>query len=305
MIESVASLRRFFSRRVFRGPSELRAGWRLCIFLAIAVVLIKASNLIIGLHGIEDTTSFLVRKALDFLILLLASSIMGRIERRTIADYGLPWREMFRAQFWQGALLGFASITSLLVGMRLVNVFHFGTIALRGTDAWRWGGVYALVFILVALKEEFLARGYCLFTLATGIGFWPAAILSSALFGYGHHGNSGEVWLGSFNAGAFGLLACFLLRRTGNLWMAIGLHMSFDWGESYFYGVANSGHAVPGHLLNSSSSGPPWFSGGTVGPEGSLLCTLLIAVVWLLCAAWLREVKYLKVTPIQASGGSF
>ena len=149
-----------------------------------------------------------------------------------------------------------------------------------------------MVFLLVGLREEFRSRGYLQYTLSLGIGFWPAALLSAALFGYGHRGNSGEDWIGLFNAGVFGLLACFLLRRTGNLWMPIGLHLAFDWGETYFYGVANSGQKLPGHLLDSSSSGPAWLSGGTVGPEGSVLCTLLIVMVWIGCAAWLREVKY-------------
>jgi uncharacterized protein len=68
--------------------------------------------------------------------------------------------------------------------------------------------------------------------------------------------------------------------------------MAFDWSETYLYGVADSGQVLPGHLLNSSSSGPAWLSGGTVGPEGSLLCTLLLLMLWLICAAWLREAKY-------------
>src|SRR5712664_650666 len=146
------------------------------------------------------------------------------------------------------------------------------------------------------MREEFRARGYGLFTLSAGIGFWPAAILSAAFFGYSHHGNSGRIGSG---CSTFGLLACLLLRRTGTLWMPIGLHMAFDWGETYFYGVANSGQTLRGHLLNSSSSGPAWLSGGTVGPEGSLLCTMLIVVVWLICAGWLREAKYPKPAPVQ------
>jgi membrane protease YdiL (CAAX protease family) len=294
MIETDESLRPSVLHRVFYGPSELRAGWRLCIFLAIVIALINASNFMVRrlLHGADDTSLFLAREVMDFLVFLFASWIMGRIEGRMIADYGLPSRKMFRAQFWQGVVLGFASITALLGGMRAAGVFYFGSIALRGTNVWKWAAVYAFVFILVALREEFRARGYALFTLSTGIGFWPAAILSAAFFGYSHHANSGEDWIGLFNAGAFGLLACFLLRRTGNLWMPIGLHMAFDWGETYFYGVADSGQVLPGHLLNSSSSGPALLSGGTVGPEGSLLCTLLIVVVWLICAGWLREVKY-------------
>jgi membrane protease YdiL (CAAX protease family) len=303
MTEAEQPARASVLRRVFYGPSELRAGWRLLIFLAMVIALVNANNVMIRLllRGQDSATLFLVREVMDFLIFLFASGIMGRIEGRTIADYGLPWRTMFRVQFWQGVLLGFASITGLLVAMRTVGVFRFGGLALHGVDIWEWAAVYGLVFILVALREEFRVRGYGLYTLSAGIGFWPAAIVSSAYFGYAHHANPGEDWLGLFNAGALGLLMCLLLRRTGNLWMPIGLHTAFDWGETYFYGVANSGQALPGHLLNSSSSGAHWLSGGTVGPEGSLLCTLLIVVIWLICAGWLREIKYPKPTAIQNS----
>jgi membrane protease YdiL (CAAX protease family) len=303
MIAAAPSSNSTIFRRIFYGPSELRAGWRLLIFLGIVSGLIKANNLLVGrlLLGVDTTALFLENEVMDFLIFLLGSWIMGRIEHRTISDYGLPWRQTFRTQFWQGVAIGFAAITSLLVAMRLAGVFYFGTIALHGMDVWKWAAVYALVFILVALREEFRARGYALYTLTAGIGFWPAAIISAAIFGYGHHGNSGEDWIGIFNAGLFGLLACFLLRRTGNLWMPIGVHMAFDWGETYFYGVADSGNVLPGRLLNSSSAGVPWLSGGTVGPEGSVLCTLMMIVVWVICAAWLREVKY-PTTLDQSSG---
>ncbi len=80
--------------------------------------------------------------------------------------------------------------------------------------------------------------------------------------------------------------------------MPIGFHLSFDWAETYFYGVANSGQTLPGHLLSSSFSGPAWLSGGTVGPEGSALSTLLLVILWAICAAWLRGVKY---PPVQSS----
>jgi len=108
MAESIESVNHNVLRRVVYGHGELRAGWRLSIFLAIVIALINASNLVFRrlLSGVDDATSFLVRELMDFLIFLLASWIMGRLERRTIADYGLPWRIMFRRQFWQGVLLG-------------------------------------------------------------------------------------------------------------------------------------------------------------------------------------------------------
>jgi membrane protease YdiL (CAAX protease family) len=126
-------------------------------------------------------------------------------------------------------------------------------------------------------------------TLASGIGFWPAAIASAVYFGYSHHNNTGEDWIGLFNAGFFGLFQCFLLRRTGNRWFPIGVHAAFDWSETYFYGVADSGQKLPGHLFESTTSGVPWLSGGTVGPEGSVLATALVAAMWLACAVLLRE----------------
>jgi uncharacterized protein len=305
MIEPERFSRTSLFHRTFYGHTELRAGWRLLMFLCITIPAIRAGNLLVGrllperaaaeaASGSDDTALYLIRLVVQLLVILLASWIMARIEGRTVANYGLPWREMFQVRFWQGVLLGFASITGLLVAMRVVGVFHFGSIALHGFDIVKWGLAWTLVFTLVAAYEEFRARGYGLFTLSSGIGFWPAAILSAVYFGYSHHGNSGEDLIGLFNAGAFGLLACFLLRRTGTLWLPVGFHMAFDWGETFFYGVANSGQVLPGHLLNASSSGPAWLSGGSVGPEGSLLATVLLVIVWLICARWLRKVNYPK-----------
>jgi len=217
---------------------------------------------------------------------------MARLERRTIADYGLPRLQAFGTRTWQGALAGFASISALLGAMRIAGAFHLSGLALRGIEIWKYALLWGAVFVVVALFEEFFFRGYVLFTLTTGVGFWPAAIVSSAAFGYVHHSNSGETWVGAFAAGMVGLLFCLLLRRTGYLWMAIGFHTAWDWGETYFYGVADSGYVAPGHLFKATFSGPQWLTGGTVGPEGSYLCLGLLVLLWLIFALWLREEKY-------------
>ena len=99
------------------------------------------------------------------------------------------------------------------------------------------------------------------------------------VFGALHLGNTGEAKFGAVMAGAFGLLAAFSLWRTGNLWFAIGMHGAWDWGESFFYGVPDSGVALKGHLMNASFHGPEWLTGGTVGPEGSILVAAVL-VLW-------------------------
>jgi len=288
-----------FIAKAFVGPGGIRAGWRLIIFLAILVGLIAGLSFIARTffhvkppRGPLGPLSLLHNEGVAVLILLFASWVMSRIEHRRIADYGLPVRRAFRSQFWKGVLCGFTAITAVLAGMRLAGVFRFGTIGLRGFEPYEYALLWGLAFLLVGLFEEFFFRGYALFTLTMGMTFWPSAILLSALFGLIHLGNSGESRIGALEAGFTGLLFCFLLRRTGDLWMPIGFHAAWNWGQTYFYGVPDSGLAAQGHLFNPAFSGPTWLTGGSVGPEGSLISIGVLVVLCCIFALWLREKKY-------------
>ena len=264
------------------------------MFVVIVVALMFAKTALLPSlpHSSDPVFHYVADKILKFAVILLASWIMARIEARTIAAYGLPWRMMFGPQFWRGAAMAFVGLTGFLTLARFAGVFSFGEIALRGNEIWKWGALYSVGFIIVALQEEFHYRGYLLYTLTKAIGFWPAAIALSAGFGFSHLGNFGETWLGIFNASAGGLFFCFLLRRSGDLWMPIGFHASWDWTQTYLYGVPDSGRVLPGHLFSGSFLGPQWFTGGTVGPEGSVLLTLLLILFWFSVSAWMRETRY-------------
>ncbi len=117
---------------------------------------------------------------------------------------------------------------------------------------------------------------------AEGAGFWQAAWVTSACFGFIHTGNNGENWIGIFSAAAIGFVFCVSIRVTGSAWWAIGCHAAWDWAETYFYGTADSGLVAQGHYLNTSPAGPVLWSGGTDGPEGSVL--ILPTVLLLLLA---------------------
>ncbi len=117
---------------------------------------------------------------------------------------------------------------------------------------------------------------------AEGAGFWQAAWVTSACFGFIHTGNNGENWIGIFSAAAIGFVFCVSIRVTGSAWWAIGCHAAWDWAETYFYGTADSGLVAQGHYLNTSPAGTVLWSGGTDGPEGSVL--ILPTVLLLLLA---------------------
>jgi membrane protease YdiL (CAAX protease family) len=151
---------------------------------------------------------------------------------------------------------------------------------------------YALYFILVSFFEEFLFRGYTLYTGSTSVGFWPSAVILSLMFGGVHLMNSGESPVGALAAAAIGLFFCLTVRRTGDLWFAIGFHTSWNWAQSFLYSVPNSCTKMTGHLTNSALQGPVWLSGGSVGPEGSALCFLLIVLLWIIFSRIYPAAKY-------------
>lgn len=302
LFQSTASRASTRVGRIFYGRRELRAGWRLLIFVGMVAGLMPAGNLVVRtvLPNPGEVASHLTNKIVNVVAFLVASLIMGRLEGRTLGDYGLPWKQMFGTRFWQGTAIGFAGVTALLGTMRTASVFQLRGLALHDADIWKWAGLYAVAFFIVGLEEEYRFRGYLLFTGTTGIGFWPSAVILSSLFGVGHISNAGETWVGALNAALGGLVFAGLLRRSGSLWLPLGVHAAWDWAQTYFYGVADSGAVLPGHLFNSSFSGSVWLTGGSVGPEGSVLCTLLLAVIWMLCSAWLREARY--PSPLAISG---
>ena len=224
--------------------------------------------------------------------LLLSAAVMSAIERRSFSDYALPSRGIFGSQFWQGVLWGFSALTVLLLLMTFAHGFSFGDLALRGPELIHYAWLWAAAFLAIAFVEEFLFRGYALFTLNTGMGFWPGAILLSALFGAVHIKNRGETWVGALAAALIGLFFCFTVRRTGSLWFAIGLHFMWDYSESFIYSVPDSGVMVTGHLLNSSVHGPAWLTGGAVGPEASGLVFVIIGLLFILFARLYPEVRF-------------
>jgi uncharacterized protein len=270
-----------YVRTLFLGPDGLRPGWGLVFFALTSYFLqLAAVRLAWGSdYGASGLWSMLLEESGVFLAALIPSLVLAQVERRSWGSYGLPLRQVFGKLFWVGTLWGFTGITLLIFSLRGLNAFDFGHLVLHGPRIARFAAFWGLLFLLVGLFEEFLFRGYAQFTLDRGIGFWPASIVLSSAFGLVHLRNGGESWVGALAAAAIGFFFCFTLRRTGTLWFAVGFHAAWDWGETFFYSVPDSGMVSPGHLLSSSLHGRAWLTGGSVGPEGSALCFVVIALL--------------------------
>ena len=274
---------------IFLGPRGVRAGWRM--LNAIFLWIIFSALLMVALVAIPAIRSWTYTQNLRIMTpslllfgdgiaaiaAILSGIVIARLEQRSFAGYGLPLNGDSVKRAAQGLIFGFVMVSALIGLIAVAHDFSFGQRALTVWDAARYGLFYALGFMTLAFFEEFSFRGYLQAILAPGAGFWPAAVLLSVFLGAIHLDNPGETYVGVMTAACFGLLAAFSLRRTGGIWLAIGMHMAWDWGLTYFYSVPDSGIPAVGHLMKSSLHGTRWIAGGLAGPEGSVFAFLVLA----------------------------
>ena len=292
----------FSFHKVFIGKEGLRAGWGVLIFIAIfAALMFIATVLNSKLHlGQQRPTSVTaislsfgyVQESMLAAAALLSTWIMSKIERRG-RTYGFGGRSKLPLLF-VGLLSGLILISLLVFVLWKAGFLVVEQRVIFGADVFRYGLLWLFVFFLVGVAEESLTRGYLLDTLtrglawlyaylfktrhSTALGFWTAAIVLSVIFFLGHTGNPGESPVGLLSVFAAGMFFCFSIWRTGSLWWAFGMHAAWDWGQSFLFGVADSGLMVQHHLFATHPAGNPLLSGGTTGPEGSVLILAVLGV---------------------------
>jgi uncharacterized protein len=302
-------------RKIFIGQDGLRAGWSLLIFIAIFAAIAYGVN-VIGhkLHvsalkpGSEiSPLAGLLLEGLNVLVVLFVTWIMSRIERRPNSVYGFGDSRML-PHFFAGLAWGLICLSLLILTLVKTGLLVIDRRVLFGSSILRYGAIWLFGFLLVGLFEEYISRGYVQYTLTRGLagfyqwafktrhsaalGFWTSAVIFSILFGLVHGNNPGESPIGLLSAGLAAMVFSFSLWRTGSLWWAIGLHTSWDWGQSFLYGVPDSGLTIQHHLFATHPVGKPILSGGATGPEGSIFILAILALIVVIILVTLPRTHY-------------
>ncbi len=203
-----------------------------------------------------------------------------------------------------GVALGiglFSAVMGLLWGFGSYHPSGFGTSAGLAT-----GGLLALA---TGILEETLFRGFLFRLSSVVVGTWGALIFTSILFGAAHAANPSAT-LGSSIAIALeaGVLLGGAYAVTGRLWLPIGLHAGWNFAEGSLFGMAVSGFSQQPALIAGQVSGPSVLTGGSFGPEASILAVLVcvaaaVVLLWRTirlhrvemplwkCAESVREIK--------------
>jgi membrane protease YdiL (CAAX protease family) len=272
--------------RVFTTASgRLRVGWRLLVFVGLLVLLYLTIASLLAPDMLGHGAAMLGGS-------LIAGWVLLGMDGRPPAALGFQLR---------GAL------PETLLGLALgcaVGLAAAGVMALAGAVRWGLGPATPTSYFTAALTsllwlaplafaEEAMARGYPLQALSEAWGPGVGLLLTSAGFGLLHSANPGVGWVGLLNTGLAGLFLGALYLRTGSLWWPSGAHLGWNWAHGFLLDLPVSGLDVvdtPG--LTSRAVGSAPLSGGTFGPEGSLL----VAFVLLASAAWVWTTSKLRPT---------
>jgi len=281
---------------VFVGPNSLRAGWRFLLFvLGIELAEYLLREPLISFLGRQlgirldelSAPSLFIEELVGFLIVLLVTGIAAFFERRRVDDYGLPVSQAFGLLFWKGMLAGLLVVIFVAGAMIVSGAMQVHGLALNGTALLWFGLLWLGANLLVGLNEEYLFRGYALQALWRGAGFWPAAIVTTAIFAGLHMSKPHENAMDIGMIFILGLAICLSVQRTGTLWWAVGWHAAFDFGQFFLIGTHNGGQAPVGHLLAVTFDGPALLNGGELGTEASIFMVpaaiaTFIYVIWFL-----------------------
>src|SRR5262252_5127236 len=139
----------------------------------------------------------------------------------------------------------------------------------------------AVIFSLgTAIWEEVTFRGLLFRVTEQTFGTWIGVLVSAVVFGAIHGLNPNASLAASIaiilESGVL-LAAAYFATRT--LWLPIGLHFGWNFGEDFIFGVRVSGHAARPAMVDGTLTGSPLWTGGDYGLESSIWAIAMASIM--------------------------
>lgn len=223
------------------------------------------------------------------IILILTSIIAWKfIIKRPLSNMGFGKLKYYYKDLIIGLLFGSISMTIIFVVLVLTqNATVESWIPTLTTDTI----VYFLLFILVGFAEEIFGRGYVMATLRQTRNIPVVIIVSSILFTLLHSSNNGIGIIPYFNIFLVGILLAYIYLKSGNIYMCIGYHITWNYFQGSVYGFSVSGNRTRG-LIKTVFSEDNIMNGGDFGPEGGIIVTIVLIFSFLFVRYYYRNSNF-------------
>jgi membrane protease YdiL (CAAX protease family) len=289
----------FSPRRWFLGEEgTVRPLWRSALFVSLgaALYVLMVPLLYGATRAWPRELSWPLRSGvLTVAFLLLTWLLLAVLDRRRFRTLGLWFYGGWGGEFAKGLAIGLAlmgSVVLALVAAGAVTYHAFAPEQFSGVLAW------ALILLLAAAWEEITFRGYGMQRLMEAVGEPGGVLVFSALFALVHMSNPGYTTLSAVNTFLAGILLSLAYLKTRGLWLPIALHWSWNFLQGQIFSLPISGFNFAPRLFQTEVSGPQWLSGGSYGPEGSIVLTVLA----ILAILWLATTRSVSTSPAMEEG---
>ena len=295
-----------------RNERRLRAGWRVVmqalLWLFVPALLSGLLGAPLGslLTALAPVLAPVSGRAANFTLTLLG--VLGGtwlatrfLDRRDFRDLGLHFSRVWWIDFAFGLGLG-----ALLMTLIFAVEWLMGWIDVTGAFEVADGTPFlvailgpVIVFIVVGITEELLARGYEIKNLAEGFNgrfLTPAQavvaawLLSSVFFGLLHMFNPNATWYSTLSLMVAGVFLGTGYVLTGSLAVPIGLHITWNFFQGNVFGFPVSGNDFTTvTFIAIRQGGPDLWTGGPFGPEAGLLGIVAMVLGSLLTVVWIQR----------------
>ena len=263
--------------------------------LATAVVNLGNDYLMESIHANDNLRTFIGSTISHAVMIAAIILITAPVTRAVFGKPGAYSLYPFASNWWKDLLVGIGISAAAMLAIFLIE-FAFGWINVTGLAlnssafdaALRTIWVALLFSLTISIKEEVLFHGLLMQGVIKAWDKWGALLISSIVIG-GYKifdiGITNTNWLQFVPLLALpGLIFGWAYLRTGNLWLATGLHFAWDLFQHNILNLTGSSGGDTHFGLLTDVTGPKWFVGTSYGIEvgaAGILCCILIAVgIW-------------------------
>lgn len=209
------------------------------------------------------------------------------IQRHKVTRLGLIPLTSGKKECFIGMILGFVCCTIVFL---IVITVGGGEVNWTPQFSIRTG-IWILIFVLVALAEETMNRGFFMANLRRSKNLVFILIVPSVIFGMIHLTNPGVTLFSVLNIILVGIVFSYMFLKSGNIWMCIGHHFTWNTFQGIIYGMPVSGLHVPG-IVTTHFKENNLLNGGLFGIEGGILTTAVTLLAFAFVWFYYRNSKY-------------
>lgn len=220
-------------------------------------------------------------------IMIIIPLFVWKLMKEKWENIGLKaFRSRFPRDGVAGMAMGVVNCTAIFVILLLSG--NVTVISVSFHLSWEWYG-WIVAFIFVGVGEELMNRGLIMSTLRRTNNIYLIMLVPSVIFGLIHLSNPGVTLLSVLNIILVGIVFSYTYYKSGNLWMCIGYHITWNITQSIIFGMPVSGLTDMGSMMTTQYPVDNLLNGGSFGIEGGILTTVFSLIFFAFARYYYRN----------------